>query len=412
MTKSILYIVNSYGTPPLNYFEKYLKENRKAFVTILKLPAIRLLKNKISLDAFIKDEGNKVYKINLNIFFPLPYFLVFLLQYLINFVLLFILLSKIKRKKFDIVIGETNFGSCISFILRKLHVAKFSIFFNGDIIPYSKWSDNCFFLPNKNKKNPFYKSVDNFLIKIQYWLRNIGYKNDLIWFANKKIADFDSKKGLVNRNNIINDPILVDYRQSLKYSLYEKRMNTLCYIGRIDDYVGLDIIIPALKVIKKTITNIQLLIIGGNEISFERYKRLAIKNEVANKITFYGYVPEIEKAFKLMSHAALGIALYKPVKDNVSMYTQPGKPKEYIKLGIPVLLSKNGPEIGRQIIRYKAGVESDFNIESVSKTIINVLTDKYLYTELQKGVLHFANEYNYKARFKEIWEEITKSMNL
>lgn len=412
MTKSILYIVNSYGTPPLNYFEKYLKENQKAFVTILKLPAIRLLKNRVSLDAFIKDEGNKIHKINLNIFFPLPYFLIFLLQYLINFILLFILLSKIKRKKFDIVIGETNFGSCISFILRKLRVAKFSVFFNGDIIPDSKWSDNCFFLPNKNKKNPFYKSIDNFLIKIQYWLRNIGYKNDLVWFANKKIAIFDSERGLEGKKKIINDPILIDYQQSLKYSSYKKRMNTLCYIGRIDDYVGLDIIIPALKETKKVIPNIRLLIIGGNEISFERYKLLAIKNGVENQIIYHGYIPEIEKAFELMSHAALGIGLYKPVKDNVSMYTQPGKIKEYIKVGVPVLLSKNGPEIGRRIIRFKAGVESDFNVKSVSKTIIEILTNKYLYAELQKGVLRFANEYDYKARFKEIWEEITKSVNL
>ena len=114
MTKSILYIVNSYGTPPLNYFEKYIKENRMASITICKLPAIRSAKNKININAFIKDEENNIHEINLNLFFPFPYFLIFLLQYLINFILLFILLSKIKRKKFDIVIGETNFGSCIS----------------------------------------------------------------------------------------------------------------------------------------------------------------------------------------------------------------------------------------------------------------------------------------------------------
>ncbi|MCL4374588.1 glycosyltransferase [Patescibacteria group bacterium] len=409
MTKTILYIVNSYGTPPLNYFEKYLKENRTALLTIIKLPAIRLIENRMKIDAFVKDENGQIHAISLNLPFPFPFFLVFLVQYFINFILCFILLTKLKRKRFALAIGETNFGSCIAFIIKKLGLARFSVFFNGDIIPDPAWSNSSFFLPNHKQRHPLSKFVDNLLINIQSGLRRIGYKNDLIWFASKKIASYDAAKGLRPKKKIINDPILVDYNQTLKYSRYKKKMNTLCYIGRVDNYVGLEIIIPALNKIKEAIVDIHLLIIGGNEMAFETYRRLAIKHRVINHITYYGYVSETDKALALMSRAALGMALYKPVKDNVSMYTQPGKPKDYIGVGIPVLLSNHGPEIGREIVRYCAGVASDFNIASVARTITEVLTNQRLYATLQKGVLCFAKAYDYRNRFTEIWEELKQN---
>jgi glycosyltransferase involved in cell wall biosynthesis len=410
--KNIFYVVNTYGTPPLNYLEKYLKENQIASVTVLKLPAIRLVKNRLTINAFIKDEKGTKHEININLFFPFPYFFTYLFQYPINFILLFVLLSKINRKAFDIAIGETNFGSCISYLLKRLNIVRFSVFFNGDIIPNPKWTKNCFFLPSNNKGGVMYKHIDNFIIKMQYWLRSFGYKNDLVWFASKKIADYDSRRNLKNMRTIINDPILIDYHTTVGYSKSAKKMNTLCYIGRIDDYVGLDIIIPALKQIKKRIPNIQLMIIGGSEVTFEKYRLLAIQHAVESSVVYHGFIPKIDDALDLMSHAALGMALYKPVIDNVSLYTQPGKIKEYIKVGIPVLIAKRGPEIGKQVIAFNAGVESDYTSEDVARVIIKTLSDEKVYREMQRGVLNFAKEYNYPVRLNKIWHEIEKQSAL
>ncbi len=406
MKKSILYIVNFYGTAPLNYFEKYVRESNVAGITVLKLPAVRLRKNRLEIHAFIKDEDGKFHQSNHNLFFPFPHFLVFLVQYAINFFLLFSLLSKIKRRKFDIIIGETNFGGAAAFLLKKISKASFSVFFNGDIIPDPAWSKNCFFLPNNGRTGFIYKHMDNMLINLQSFLRSIAYKNNLVWFASEKIADLDSEKHLKNRKNMINDPILIDQLTTVEYVTAPKKMDTLCYIGRIDDYVGLDVIIPALKIIKKTIPDIRLLIIGGNDIVFEKYKRLAKENGVLDRIVFYGFIPEMEKALAIMSRCALGVALYKPVKDNVSLYTQPGKPKDYIMAGLPVLLTKNGPDIGKQIVQYKAGVESDFDIRSVANVISMVLTNTNFYHTLLKGTLKFAKAYDYRVRFKKISEEL------
>ncbi len=407
--ESLLYIINFYGSPPLNYFEKYLIETDSALLTILKLPAIRSSKKRVGIDAFIKDEQGKKHDITLDFFFPLPYFFIFFVQYLINFILVFVLLGKIRRKRFDIVIGETNFGSAVGFLLKKLRIADYSVYFNGDILPNPHSSKKCFFLPNaKGSYIWFFKIVDTFLLKIQFFLRKIGYKNDLVWYGNDKIKKWDASCGLKSKDSITYDPILIDLEQFKHYEKMEKDMTVLAYIGRIDDYVGFDIIIPALSEIKKSTPQIKLHIIGGSDVAFEKYKQLAKKYNVLEQIRFYGYLPKMEDALNILSHCALGLALYKPVADNVSMISQPAKPKEYIKVGLPVLMTKNGPSIGKEIVSFGAGVESNFTIEDVTAKIINVLTNKKRYDQLRQGVKKYAKINEYSHIFSQVWKEMVK----
>ncbi len=410
--KSLLYIVNFYGSPPLNYFEKYLVETDSALLTILKLPAVRSSKRKITIDAFIKDEQEKKHETTFNLFFPFPYFFVYFVQYLINFILVFVLLRKIRRKHFDIVIGETNFGSAVSFLLKKLGIAHYSVYFNGDILPDPRSSKKCFFLPNiKTSFVWFYKMIDTFLLKTQFFLRKIGYQNDLVWFCNDKIKKWDASYGLKSKDSIIYDPILIDMAQFKHYENKKKDMTALGYIGRIDDYVGFDIIIPALSKIKKTMPQIKLHLVGGSDIAFEKYKQLAKKYNVLGGIRFYGYLPKMEDAFNILSGCALGLALYKPTPDNVSMISQPAKPKEYIKVGIPVLVTKNGPTIGKEIVNFDAGVESNFTIEDVTATIIDVLRDKKRYYQLRQGVKKYAKINEYSRTLSKVWKEIVIKHN-
>lgn len=407
--KSILYIVNFYGTPPLNYFEKYIKKNNTSYLTILKLPAIRSKKNRIVLDAFIKDEKDVIHTLNLNFFFPFPYFLVFFVQYIINFVFLFFLLNKIERKKFDIGIGESNFGSSIIYFLRKIGRIKYSIFNNGDILPDPAASNNCYFLPNTDSRlHALYKLIDTFLIKIQFWLKKIGYKNNLVWYGNHKVEKWDQEKGLIPIERIVYDTIKIDYNEFLKYVKVKKNRSDLCYIGRLDDYVGLDIVIPSLVTIKNKVANIKLHIVGGNEITIEKYRRLAEKNGVKDQVIFYGYLPKMEDAYDIMARCSLGLALYKPVLNNLSMHAQPAKPKEYIKVGLPILLSKGGPEIGQEIVKYHAGIEVDFDKEKVSNAIIKIITDRTIYGKLQTGVRNYAFKEDFNSHFEKLFIDLEK----
>ncbi len=407
--KNILYIVNFYGTPPLNYFEKYLLQGKRAQLTILKLPAVRSGKHRLTIEAFIKDEYGKTHEIKRDIFFPFPYSFTFFIQYIFNIFIAFILLSRIKRKRFDIIIGETNFGSALAYVLKVLRKGKFSVFFNGDILPKPSSSSRCFYLPNSNSYfQHIYKLIDTVIIIIQVVMRKIGYKNNVVWYGNSKIKAWDERQHMFARNYSIHDPIKIDFEKFELLNTNKKNQYDICYIGRIDDYVGLDIIIPAIELLKKNFPLIRLHIIGGSPTTYKKYGDLAKTKSVDSNIVFHGYVPHMSDAHKIMSHCILGLALYKPVSDNVSMFAQPAKPKDYIQVGIPVLLTRGGPDIGTEIVSENAGVFADFTIKDVCKTISQVLSDKKLRNTLQRGVRQFALKNDYKESFAMIWADLLR----
>jgi len=400
---SLLYIINFYGSPPLNYFEKFC-ETHKINLTIIKLPSVRSSLGRLIVDSFIKESNGKIHTITFNIPYPLPYFTLFIFQYIVNLVICFVHLRRVKNVSFNIVIGETNFGSAIAYLIKIFKKIKLSVFFNGDILPNTHSSTACFYLPNVSSRfNKIFKLIDNLIVAIQQVLRKIGYRNDLVWYANAKIKKWDEKQGFLSQDNIIFDPILIDYQEYQKYSKTKKNLNLLGYIGRIDDYVGLDIIIPSLRYIRKKIPKILLHIIGGTNITAEKYKKLAIQHAVETRIVFHEYVPKKSDAYKLLAPCALGMCLYKPVAHNVSMIAQPAKPKEYINVGLPIVVTRNGPKSGKEIVDFGAGVTSSFDIVSLSEIIIKTLTNKKKYETLRSHVKKYAQMNHYEKKYTYFW---------
>lgn len=406
---NILLIINLYDSPPWNYFNKYLNQSGSANLTILKLGLIRISQNHLMINSFIREGDGNAYNINRDVLFPLPYFMAYFAQGIINIFLFIYLLLIIRKKTFDIIIGASNLNGVLAYILKIIRNVKFSIYYNSDILPDINSSKKCFFLPNVNSKLLFFsKIIDSTIIIVQYVLRKISYKNDLVLYGTKKIEEWDKKRGFISKQKIIFNGGFTDYHEYIKNNNSKKKLTDICYFGKTDDYVGLEIIIPALSELKKTLPNIKLHIIGGDTIGINKFRDLSIKYKVLEHINFHGYIPNLKDAYKIMSHCSLGLALYRPVKDNISFYTTPGKPRDYLNVGLPVLVTKNGPQIGKDILKYNAGIEAEFNKDSVASSIEKTLTDRKYYQQLEKGVEKFVKENDYYNVNEEFWFKLEK----
>lgn len=405
----ILYIVNFYGTPPLNYLERYIKEKALADLTILKLPSVRPMKNRLLIDAFIvKPDGTK-HESNIDIFFPLPNFVVYIVQYFINFIMLFYLLKKSKIKKFDIGIGETSFGSASIWLLQKLGEVNFTVYMNGDILPPKNMNETFYFTQGTNAFKYLRLLFDKIAINFQYILRNAGMKCDLIWYVTEKIQKWDIANGYKAKNFFLSQVAFIDQKDFEKYSKIKKVKNTLGYIGRLDESAGLDIVISALPLVQKKIPDIKFEIVGGGTASVEHYKAFARKNHAEEYINFHGYVPQMEDAYKILATTSLGMALYSPSKSNVSLYTDASKVKEYLKLGLPVLITKNGPDIEKDVKKYEAGIAVEYDKNIIAKEIIRILKHFQTYEKLKKGVIKLAKDLEYSKHLDNIWHEIIRA---
>ena len=396
---AILYVVNFYGTPPLNYFEKYIRDTNLANLTIIKLPAVRLVRGRIVIEAFLLESNDVKKEFNLSFWFPFSAPIVFGLQYVINILALVVLLSRSSSKRFDIAIGETSFGGAVIYLLRKLRIARFTVFMNGDVLPEYKDRSKPFYFHGNNR---LIKLLDGFYIRAQYFLRRLGIKNDLLWYPSKKVHSWDGDRGYVCLNYVYAPAVTVDTNVVKENLKVVKKDNVLGYIGRLDESAGIDIALKSIKLLKEKLPEVRFEVVGGGSSPVEKYKKMSANLGISENVHFHGFIESMEDALDILKHAKLGLALYKPDKGNVSLYTDASKPKEYIKAGIPVIITRGGPDVAVELSKYNAGVIVEYDPEKISDCVYNVLTDASLYERLAGGIVAFAENCDYKDSFERL----------
>ena len=219
----ILYLITFYGTPPLNYLERYINEENAAKITIVKLPTVRPTKNRLHIDAFLKSNLGEYVKVDISIWFPFPIFVYFITHYILNTLIFCYLILRSKKNFFSIVIGEASFGGALAYLLGRIGFAKYSVYMNGDSLP-----------ERKSRKKPFYfsssgtiiaKVVDEFLINTQYFFRGLGIKTDLVWYPNERVLEWDKRHFLFAKDYLVFPNIMVDYEKVMEGVRDEKKGN-------------------------------------------------------------------------------------------------------------------------------------------------------------------------------------------
>jgi glycosyltransferase involved in cell wall biosynthesis len=173
-----------------------------------------------------------------------------------------------------------------------------------------------------------------------------------------------------------------------------------------------DIAISSLRMVRDEIADVRVFFVGGSSLDVERYRELARRYGVERHVKFYGYVADEDEAQDILVGSMAGLALYKPVKDNMSLYTDSSKVKTYISAGLPVLITREGPEISRDIEGFGAGLLVDYDEADIAKNIIRILKDADLHSRLKQGVAKFGEAYDYKQLGGDIWGQISGRLKL
>jgi len=399
--RKILYVVNFYGTPPLNFFSKYIRETTSYNLSIMKLPSVSLSKDGIKYESFFIDEsGGKEY-VKINIPTYLPNFVAFFLQYFFN---VYSAIKLMNRKGvFDVAIGETSFGSFVVRAYKLFGLVNKTVFMNGDVLPIFNRKIEPYYL---NSPSWIIRFIDRAFVFLQLVLRRIGAKNDIVWYANEQIREWDLENGIISDNWFVLPAVVIDEKESRKNSVRNERKNTLAYIGRLDSNAGVDIILESLPIIRKRIPNIKAIFVGGNPVAVEKYIKISKEKNVEDCVDFRGFVENTEDAINIISSAKLGIALYKPDIKNVSMYADVSKPKEYLRAGLPVIMPLGGPSVGYELSKVGACILVDYDPVSLANTCVDVLLNEKRYDDLLIGVRVAAKKYDYRKNFLHVMDKI------
>ena len=173
-----------------------------------------------------------------------------------------------------------------------------------------------------------------------------------------------------------------------------KNKRLLLYQGAVNRGRGFEGLLPALKNMDAK------LIVCGKGTFLDEVKASAVKENVANKIDFKGYVlPENLRAYTSEAYIGLNI------NDNLGAsfyYSLTNRFFDYMHACIPQI-ANNNPENKKINDRYEIAVLiDDLKPETIANAINRLLNDEALYKRLQQNCLQAREVYNWENEEKKL----------
>lgn len=204
-------------------------------------------------------------------------------------------------------------------------------------------------------------------------------------------------------NTIMNDGVCINKknRRTVAWGVLRPKRRTsgnlkdvrLLFVGVIKPSQGIDTLF---SYVHKN-PHIRLSVIGVCEKAlYKTYRKMITDLRISKQVWFPNAFMSDEKLRAFSKKHHIGIALYEKGKNTATYYTDPGKIKTYIEMGLPVIMSDTS-FIADHIRRHNAGkVIAD--VSDLSDAILSIQKN---YPSYIRGVLSFARYFDYEGYYSD-----------
>lgn len=376
LLKSTFAVVSHiYTTGPSQKLENYLKTKTKRLVFIgHPFPYVKDTRSFLKL----YENGNLLYEKKF-IAWKGPEILFYAKDLILTFFWL------LQFRKIDYFVGIDNLNAFAGFLLKKIGKVKKIIFYAIDYVP---------------KRFPNY-----FLNHLYHWLDKKAVENsDKVWNLSQIMVFEREKKGLspVFKKKQIEVPMGAEINTVLaKIGLFNKYK--IVFLGHLRKGQGVEMLIEAMKEIVKKVPKVNLWIIGGGPLK-TAYRKKVDYLSLKKNVNFTGFIEDFASVQKILNDAAFALAPYADDNKTYTRYTDPGKPKDYLASGLPVIITKV-PAVAFEIQKRKCGLAINYNERELINAILKFLLNEKLLLAYRKNAIKMAKLYQWEIIFKKAFEK-------
>lgn len=277
------------------------------------------------------------------------------------------------RGRYDVFIGGGVWAITMGYLLKKTGRVKLLV------------SDDYDYSPGSQPISAFRRWYTN-LIEIMMLRRS-----DLVFSVGELLAGLRREQTGKSVDVIPNG---VNYRLFKPGKKKSPTPPTLIYIGAVEGWSGLDIVITAMAEARGTIPEAGLIIVGHGPVSYtEKLKELVGSYSLEKNVRFLG-ARQYSELPSYMSESALGLAMFMPVE--LRKYAFSLKVIEYMAAGLPVLATK-GTQSGVVVEEAGAGLAVEYDSHALAEAICRLLENKEFYEECSQRAVKNGSEYDWKS---------------
>lgn len=296
-----------------------------------------------------------------------------------------------KNGKSDLFIGIDNLNAIVGILLKKIGRVDKVVYYTIDYFPVR--------FENRVLNN-IYHFIDKICVRYADETWNVS---NVMVSARKKNNNMSNS--FFNRQYTVPIGIWYDEAPRKNFSKIDKKK--LIFVGHLLDHMGVDLVIKAMPKIVSKIPSIKLEIIGGGEEE-KKLKELSKSLKVDKYIKFWGWIRDRKKLERIMSDGAIGLATFNTdTLDEKVKNADPGKIKDYMLLGMPVIVT-DAISTASNITKKRSGVVIKYDTSELTSVVVQLLESDKVLKEYRENALKYVAKFDYNRIFKKNLERVIK----
>lgn len=363
-----------FATGPALDLEEYLKGKVKR-LTFIGHPF--LFRKKINSFLRIYSNGKKIKDKE-----AFPWKLPSIIQYVKDAAYTFFWILKVPGR-IDYYFGSDGFLGYLGLLLKKMGKVSNVVLYTIDFMPV-------------RFKNPILNKL------YHYFDQACLTECKITWNLSSKMAEGRAnyyKKSKLSYAPQLTVPLGIWFDRIPKNSFSSRQRYQVVFMGHILKKQGLDIVIEGMTSIVKKIPKIKLLIIGTGDYEGALMSKIKSK-KLERYVEFSGYVESHEEVEKMLADSMLAVAPYKPDPESFTYFADPGKIKNYLAAGLPVILT-DVPPIAKEIQKSNCAVIIEYNAKAFENAVLELLSNENKLKTYQKNAINFAKKFDWNYVFNK-----------
>lgn len=262
---------------------------------------------------------------------------------------------KFLNQKFDLFIGIATFAAAIGIFFRKFGYVDKVVYYCLDYYP-----------PQKNYFINFVAWITRY---IDVWV----IKNaDIIWEISPKIKEGRKRyKNFESTKKEIIVPVCWPDRVYPFVPLEKRERWTLGFVGTLSENQGLQMVIDSMPELIKIYPELKLRVIGHGNYR-NNLDKLVLEKSLQDRVIFHGFVKDDDEVNEILSRCVAGIATWTGEENDNSLYADPGKPKQYALVGLPIIIT-SAPWVSDLIQETGSGIKIEYNQKDFINAVVKMI---------------------------------------
>ena len=304
------------------------------------------------------------------------------------------LIVKRQRKKIALYVGADCLNAFAGIMLKWFGVVEKVVFYTIDYVPYRF---------QNRLMNRVYHWLDRFCVKFA----------DETWNLSQGMAEgrekyYGLKQSVYNRQKVVPLGVWLEKVKIKPFDQIDK--HKLLFVGHLLKKQGIQHVLRAIPEIIQRIPEFHFLIVGGGEYEAD-LRKIVEELGIEKQVSFAGWIKDQDRdqLDKMMVDCALAIAMYNKYDElgnlNFTCFTAPGKLKDYLSVGLPILLT-DIPYDAVEIEQNECGKIIDTSPETIAASVIEIMGDEETLKRYRNNALEYIKRFHWRDIFQEALRDI------